>query len=123
MSIVTGELERRISKWLPPRITSPVEIEEAVTGTGWTENLTQSQVDDIVSNMSNRRDSIGEAGAQLIERSVDVMGEPGKRVSQIRAADGTILGPEENVVTWDNGHGTIMGRNVNTGTQKKIGDN
>lgn len=119
---MVDEISERISEWLPADLTAEHEIQAAIRDSGWSEHWDDGTTRAVSDFISSQRDVETPEIEREARGRTTVMGPQGDRTAAIRAADGTTLGDPDDVTTWEDRWGNIMGRNTRTGTTKKVTD-
>lgn len=119
---MTGEISQRVGRWLPDDVTGEGEIRQALEGSGFSDHWDDRVTDAVADTVASQRDPNLPQQRREARRQTTVYGPQDRRQTGIRAADGTILGDPENVKTWTDTHGNVMGHNSETGVRKKVTD-
>lgn len=119
---MTGDLQRRISDWLPSDISDRGEIRDALDGTRWVSELDPATTRRVVDGVNAERSPDTAGIDREASQQTTLMGPTDNRQTQLRDPTGKVVGNPDNVSTWEDTHGNIMYHNTNTGNRGKLTD-
>ena len=119
---ITDEDISRVEGYVPEDLSSEGDIEDHIKSRF--SNFPDAAVEKFADQIAEDRTEEGRAARSVINDKTEFSGRgaTGTRTKMVKDSEGHYFGSKDNVKTWTDQHGNLMGHNTNTGKRKKIAD-